>query len=121
MTPLRSVSTTSCSLEARSVTERASMHVLLAIRDSQAAATTARALRKSGMTVDVAMNMRIASAMAAENSYDIVVFERGLAPQTGSRQEGASALAPAILEITGREAGDPEGLVTRVRALAESR
>jgi hypothetical protein len=97
------------------------MHVLLAIRDPQAAATGARALRKSGMTVDIAMNTHIASAMATDDSYDILVFEQGLAPTTASRQHGASAHAPAMLEITASEAADPDGLATRVRALAEGR
>ena len=97
------------------------MHVLLAIRDPHAAATAARALRKSNMTVDVAMNARIVSALAAENSYDIVVFEHGLAPQTESKQVRAPDHAPAMLEITASEATDVDALATRVRALAETR
>ena len=97
------------------------MHVLLAIRDPTAAATAAHELRKNSITVDVAMNARIASAMATDGSYDIVVFEQGLAPQTGSRQQDAPDRSPAVLEITASEAADPGRLATRVRELAEGR
>jgi DNA-binding response OmpR family regulator len=97
------------------------MHVLLAIHDPKAAATAARALRKNDITVDVAMNTRIASAMATDGSYDIVVFEQGLAPQTTSRERHASVHVPAMLEITASEAADPSGLVTRVRASSGAR
>lgn len=95
------------------------MHVLLAISDPRAAATAARALRKSGMTVDIAMNARIAAAMATDGSYDAVVLERGVAPRSGSRRRHALAGAAAMLEITASEAADPDALATRVRALAE--
>jgi hypothetical protein len=62
------------------------LHLLLVLSDPQAAAEAARALRKRGMTVDVAMNARIASAMRADGSYDVVMFEHGLEPSFDFRR-----------------------------------
>ena len=97
------------------------MHVLLAIRDQQAAADTARALRKTGMTVDIAMNTKIASAMMAASAYAIVVFERALAPRPTSAAEPAFGRAPALLEITETETTDPEMLASKVRTWVQGR
>ena len=97
------------------------MHVLLAIRDQQAAAGAARALRKTGITVDIAMNTRIASAMMAASQYAVVVFEQGLAPRSGSAAEQALGRAPALLEITAADTVDPDRWAANVRTFAEGR
>lgn len=97
------------------------MHVLLAIRDQQAAASTARALRNTGMTVDIAMNTRIASAMMAASPYAVVVFEQGLAPRSGSAAEQALGRTAALLEITPADSADPDRLASKVRTFAQGR
>lgn len=71
------------------------------------------------MTVDVAMNTRIASAMAAESSYDLVVFQEGLDPGPASSEDRTSAGAPATLEISAPEAADAAVLVARVRGVED--
>jgi DNA-binding response OmpR family regulator len=98
--------------------ERVPLHVLLALTDPQVAADAARMLRKQGITVDVAMNARIASAMCADSSYDIVVFEQKLRPEIGLPAKAASSGHPTMLEIIAPEALDSNGLVAQVRALA---
>jgi len=97
------------------------MHVLLAIRDQQAAASAARALRKTGMTVDIAMNTRIASAMMAASPYAVVVFEQGTTPRCGSAAEQALGSTPALLEITEADTADPDLFASKVRTFAQGR
>jgi DNA-binding response OmpR family regulator len=101
--------------------ERSATHVLLAISDPQAAAHVARALRKYGMTVDVAMNARIASEMGADGSYDVVVSEHMLGPELGLPLRRPEARHPAVLEITASTALDSDQLATQIRELAADR
>ena len=87
------------------------MHVLLVIRNPRAAADAARALRRSGITVDVAMDTNIAAGMIAEGNYTVVVCDSG----------SALRLTPPakLLEIDAANTSDPQALATSVRALAD--
>ena len=87
------------------------MHVLLAIRDPRAAASAARALRNTGVIVDIARDTSIASAMLAGGAYSLVVCDQGL---------GSGLRSPVkLLEIGPADAADLDAFVVRVRASAQ--
>lgn len=115
------------------------MHVLVAASDHGLAS---RALRRSGMMVDVAANGVIALALSNATAYDVIIIDHDLAGVHGDvmrRQLRGRGTRSPILMLTGartsadKAAEDPIGadrylakpfeldeLVSRVRELAEA-